>query len=133
MYQPSQPENKDKTRGLSLRDSFYTQPHVILLTEQHWAYIQSLYHMSPREVQVAQLVCQGLNNEDIARDLRIKRGTVKTHLRNIYRRVHVQNKITMLLRLLDQAAKLSAKSASVPPLSIVDIHAQKPPYYNSNP
>jgi DNA-binding CsgD family transcriptional regulator len=77
--------------------------------------------MSPRELQVARLICDGLNNEDIARALKIKHGTVKTHLRNIYRRVRVKNKITMLLKFVDAALKFSVKSKITPPIPIVGI------------
>ena len=138
MSQPSQPENKDKTKVLNPRDSFYSQPCITILNDKHWSYIQRLYRMSPREVEVAQLICRGFNNDDIAKDLKITRGTVKTHLRNIYRRVHVQNKITMLLRLVAQVANLSAKSETASPspfTTAVDIEKQeqKQPYYDSNP
>jgi DNA-binding CsgD family transcriptional regulator len=65
--------------------------------------------MSPRELQVAQLVCQGFDNEEIAGSLKIKQGTIKTHMRNIYRRVRVKNRIEMLLRFVDNAAKSPTK------------------------
>ena len=80
---------------------------VNLLAERHWSYIQRRYSISPRELQVARLVCRGLNNEQIARDLNIKSGTVKTHIRNIYRRICVKNKIQMLLRFIDAVSKAS--------------------------
>jgi len=134
MSQPLQPESKDKTTGLSPEAPFYSQPRIAILNDKHWSYIRRLYRMSPREVEVAQLICQGFNNDEIAKNLKITHGTVKTHLRNIYRRVHVQNKITMLLRLVAQVANLSAKSGTIPPFTIVDIEkqTQEPPYCNSN-
>jgi DNA-binding CsgD family transcriptional regulator len=65
--------------------------------------------MSPRELQVAKLVCQGFDNEEMASRLKIKQGTVKTHMRNIYRRIRVKNRIEMLLRFVDNAVKLSTR------------------------
>lgn len=121
MTSPSHSEKKDKIKSIGPEDSFYQRPRVVLLDEVHWAYIRRRYHMSPREIQVAELVCRGFSNGDIAKELKIKHGTAKTHLRNIYRRVRVKNKITMLLKLVDQAAKFSAKSGITPPLPIVDI------------
>jgi len=47
-------------------DSPYERPKVILLDERHWSYIQRRYHISPRELEVAKLVCHGLNNREIA-------------------------------------------------------------------
>ena len=60
----------------------------------------------PRELQVAKHVCRGFPNEEVARHLKIRAGTVKTHLRNIYRRMHVTTKIEMLLTFLEQAIHL---------------------------
>ena len=121
MSPPSEPEKKGKRKDIEPDDSFYQRPHVTLLDEEHWFYIQRRLRMSPREVQVAKLVCKGFSNGEIAKNLRIKQGTAKTHLRNIYRRIHVKNKISMLLKIVEQATKFSAKTGITPPVPIVDI------------
>jgi DNA-binding NarL/FixJ family response regulator len=74
------------------------QPEVILLNEKQWSYVQNRYDLTPREREIAELICQGLRNGNIAKVLHIRPGTVKTHTRNIYRKVHVRSKIGMLLR-----------------------------------
>ncbi|MEN6337962.1 MAG: helix-turn-helix transcriptional regulator, partial [Phycisphaerales bacterium] len=61
------------------------------------------YDLTPREVQIAELVCQGLRHGNIAGQLSIQPGTVKTHIRNIYRKVKVRNKMNMLLRFVSEA------------------------------
>jgi DNA-binding NarL/FixJ family response regulator len=81
------------------------RPRISLLNDEHWGYIRKQYCMSPRELQVARLVCEGFNNDEIAGSLKIKQGTIKTHIRNIYRRIRVRNKIEMLLKFVDHAAK----------------------------
>lgn len=43
--------------------------------------------LTPRERRVASLIATGLTNCDIADTLRIARGTVKTHRRNINRKL----------------------------------------------
>jgi len=108
MPSPSHPEKKDERKSIGPDDSFYSRPDVILLDEEHWAYVQKCNRMSPRELQVAKLVCRGFSNGDIAGELKIKDGTAKTHLRNIYRRIRVKNKIAMLLKFIEQANKFSA-------------------------
>ena len=122
---------QDKRKTIEPDDSFYQRPDVALLDEEHWSYIQRRFHMSRREVQVAKLVCRGFSNGEIAKNLRIKQGTAKTHLRNIYRRVRVKNKISMLLKIVDQATKFSAKAGITPPIPIVDI--KKPAHRPSVP
>ena len=99
----------------------FGRPRVAILNEKDWLYIQRRNHISPRELQIAKLVCQGLSNEQIAKGLSIKHGTVKTHIRNIYRRIHVRNKISMLLKFVDQVTKFTAKSdipSSIPVVAI---------------
>jgi len=90
------PNSKAENMGRS--DAGYKQPDIILLNDKQWTYVQKRYNLTPRERQVAELVCKGLLNGNIAKYLRIKPGTVKTHTRNIYRKVHVKSKIAMLLR-----------------------------------
>jgi len=94
----------DNTGG---SDTGYRQPDIILLNDKQWNYVQNRYNLTPRERQIAELVCKGLRNGNIARHLRIKPGTVKTHTRNIYRKVHVKSKISMLLRFLTDSRDLS--------------------------
>lgn len=122
---PSYPEKKDERKSIGPDDFFYSRPDVTLLDEERWAYVQKRYHMSPRELQVAKLVCRGFNNGDIAGELKIKGGTAKAHLRNIYRKVRVKNKIAMLLKVVDQATKFSSSSGITPHTSIVDIKQVK--------
>ncbi|MHC4205391.1 MAG: response regulator transcription factor [Planctomycetota bacterium] len=88
-------------------DAGYKQQDVILLNEKQWTYVQNRYNLTPRERQIAELVCKGLRIGSIAKYLRIKPGTVKTHTRNIYRKVHVKSKIAMLLRFVTDSRDLS--------------------------
>ncbi|MHC4159782.1 MAG: response regulator transcription factor [Planctomycetota bacterium] len=107
--------------------SFFEHPRIALLDEKHWLYIQRRYQMTPRELQVAKLVCQGFNNGEITKNLKIKHGTAKTHLRNIYRKIRVKNKLEMLLKFVTDATKFSVESGITPPaVPIVDI--TKPGY-----
>jgi len=128
MLSPSEQEKKEGTRNTSPGNSFYERPKTVPLNEKQWLYIQTRYDMSPRELQVAKLVCQGFSNEDIAKDLKIKHGTVKTHLRNIYRRIRVKNKIALLLKFMGDVREFPAKPGISPPIPIVDMEkpAEKP-------
>lgn len=88
-------------------DAHHRYSTVILLDKKQWLYVQKRYSLTPRERQIAELVCQGLRNGSIARYLHIRPGTVKTHTRNIYRKIHVKSKIAMLLRFVTDARELS--------------------------
>ena len=82
---------------------------VILLNEKEWSYVKKRYNLTPRECQIAELICQGLHNGKIANFLHISPGTVKTHTRNIYRKTRVKSKIAMLLRFVTDARAISAQ------------------------
>ncbi|MCJ7501162.1 response regulator transcription factor [bacterium] len=52
-----------------------------------------LDQLTRRENEVFNLVVKGKCNKDIARNLYISQDTVKTHVKNIYRKIHVRNRI----------------------------------------
>jgi DNA-binding NarL/FixJ family response regulator len=80
----------------------------VLLGQRQWRFLQKRYELTPREVQIAELVCRGQGNGRIAASLNIQTATVKTHIRNIYRKVRVKNKINMLLRFLQETQSHTA-------------------------
>jgi DNA-binding CsgD family transcriptional regulator len=55
--------------------------------------------LTPTELRVAQLAAQGGSNRDIAEQIFVSRNTVAWHLRNVYRKVHVDSR-EQLARLL---------------------------------
>lgn len=99
------PEENEAKRDLISDELLYKRPPGVLLDEKKWNFLRKRYHMTPRELQVAILVCRGFNNSEIAERLNIRHGTVKTHLRNIYRRTRVKSKITLLLRFVEDVSK----------------------------
>jgi DNA-binding NarL/FixJ family response regulator len=83
-------------------ETFRDEPSAAILDEKEWSYLQRYYDMSPRELQVARLVCSGFTNGDIANRLRVRPGTVKTHLRSIFGKTRTRNRISMLLRYVEK-------------------------------
>lgn len=53
--------------------------------------------LTPREQQVLELVEQGLRNKEIARDLGIRPGTVKIHLKHIFEKTGVRGRYGLAL------------------------------------
>jgi len=84
-------------------------PNVVLLGPKQWSYVQRQYNLTFREREIAELICNGLLNGSIANHLRIRPGTVKTHTRNIYRKVRVKSKIAMLLRFVADTREISTQ------------------------
>ena len=108
----------DKTRTHS--ESRPRPRRPLLLDADQWSFVQHRYRLTPRERQIAELICQGLRNGKIATLLQISPGTVKTHLRNIYRKTRVESKIAMLLRFVTETRELSKRYDPVPSLHFVD-------------
>jgi DNA-binding NarL/FixJ family response regulator len=48
--------------------------------------------LSERQRQVLDLVCHGLNRTEIAEQLGVRPLTVATHVKNIYRKLNVNNR-----------------------------------------
>ncbi len=54
--------------------------------------------LSERELEVLTLLASGRSNKEIAKDLFVSVGTVKTHTNNIYRKLGVRNRAEALAR-----------------------------------
>ena len=57
------------------------------------------YHLTSREAEIASLVSQGLTNGEIAKSLSISRLTVETHMKNIFEKVRVRNRVGLSIQL----------------------------------
>jgi ATP/maltotriose-dependent transcriptional regulator MalT len=60
------------------------------------------YELTLREQELIKLVAKGFKNKQIANQLHISIFTVKTHLSNIYRKLDVPNRTSMLNKILNQ-------------------------------
>ena len=58
--------------------------------------------LTRREMEVAWLLTTGASTEEIENRLHIARPTLKTHLRNIYRKVGVRNRGEMALVMMNE-------------------------------
>jgi signal transduction histidine kinase/DNA-binding NarL/FixJ family response regulator len=58
-----------------------------------------LYHLTPREKDIAKLICQGQKYKDIGESLFIAERTVTKHAQNIFEKTQVSNKIELINKL----------------------------------
>ena len=54
--------------------------------------------LSFRELEVLELVAQGLRNKEISEKLFVKTGTIKQHLKNIFGKLDVNNRVMAVNR-----------------------------------
>jgi DNA-binding NarL/FixJ family response regulator len=53
--------------------------------------------LTPRELDIVQLVGQGLGNKEIARQLGVGVATVRTHLARIYEKLRTESRVELAL------------------------------------
>jgi DNA-binding NarL/FixJ family response regulator len=73
---------------------------------------QSRSELTPREQQVLELVEQGMKNKEIARELGIRPGTVKIHLKHIFEKTGVRGRYGLALSVMRQRGGVELAKAS---------------------
>ena len=58
--------------------------------------------LTPREVDIVRRVARGAGNKDIAWELKMGEQTVKNHLRRIFRKLNVANRVELALLAVEQ-------------------------------
>jgi DNA-binding NarL/FixJ family response regulator len=61
--------------------------------------------LSPRELEILALLCDGLTNKEIALKLGISAETVRTHLGHIYEKLHVQGRTEAVTKYLKSSGR----------------------------
>ena len=89
----------------SVLDDLLTQ-----LERADYVSVKSKEVLSERELEIADAVRLGMTNKEIARKLRISRTTVKTHLENIFHKLHVTRRVQ--LAILTRAPTMQTDSAN---------------------
>lgn len=56
--------------------------------------------LSNREIETAVLVTKGLSNREIANQLFVTEKTIKFHLTNIYKKMHIKSRAELIVRCL---------------------------------
>jgi DNA-binding NarL/FixJ family response regulator len=61
--------------------------------------------LTPREQQIVAVLCEGYCNKKIARRLNISEGTVRNHLVNIFRKLNIAKRTTLMAMTAARAAR----------------------------
>jgi DNA-binding CsgD family transcriptional regulator/PAS domain-containing protein len=86
-------------------DSDNSQMFMVSIEERSPAninpqYLMDTFHLSRREIDVVNLLFLGLKNAEIAGKLYVSEVTIKKHLQSIYEKVGVNNRTTLINRIL---------------------------------
>lgn len=75
------------------------------LFDHHRPANESLSSLTKRELEILNLVAEGLTNEEIGKRVFISEKTVKTHLTNIFDKLQVNNRFKAALLVMHQPAR----------------------------
>lgn len=77
----------------------------MVFTTKQWEYLRRCWHLTPREVEIAKLVCRGFDNNRISEKLGVEYNTVRAHLGNIFRKAGVKGKAGLILEFVEVLRK----------------------------
>jgi two-component system nitrate/nitrite response regulator NarL len=92
----------------ALRGEFHCSPRVTTILCAHVARLadhgsRTSSSLTPREVEIAGLVAEGMSNKEIAQGLHIGPTTVKNHVHNILDKLNVRRRAAIAGRVADAA------------------------------
>ena len=77
--------------------TFFTNQNVILVSPEN-----EDYHLSEREKEILHLMVEAYNYKAIAGKLFISYETVRTHVKNIYKKLHVTSRNEAVMKAIQQ-------------------------------
>lgn len=69
--------------------------------------VQQLFDLTPAEAKLALLLADGLTLDEAAEELKVRKNTVRAHLRSIFSKTGVKRQITLVRLLLSSVASIS--------------------------
>ena len=78
----------------------------MFLSDREWRIIADQLRLSPRQLEIARLVVEGLSDEGIAERLPISSHTVHAHIGRLYRNLDVRDRSQLVVRLFAQYVAL---------------------------
>jgi DNA-binding NarL/FixJ family response regulator len=96
-FHPFQADNSDRAEVMP-----YGRPETVLIRaiEPEYRQLITIEPLTARELEVLQLIVDGHNNSTIAEKLYITEGTVKTHVRNVLKKLYVSDRTQAAIRAL---------------------------------
>ena len=83
-----------------LMEFSWTEKVGELLSPGEWESVACTGKLTSREASVCQLLFEGLTRPEIASHLGIKPRTVRQHLETIHQKLHVKNRVGVVLRIV---------------------------------
>jgi DNA-binding NarL/FixJ family response regulator len=78
-----------------------------LFRDDQWRELAEHLKLTPRQQQIARLLCRGCTNRQMATRLGISAGTVRMHLRTLFEKLEVHDRLGLAVHLVRTERKLS--------------------------
>ena len=75
-----------------LKQLQFNENNITSTVEKNALALENEGRLSKRELEILELVSQGLSNKEIANHLNLSRYTVESHIKHIYRKLAVRNR-----------------------------------------
>ncbi len=71
-----------------------------IFSQREWQELKTRLELSQRQFQIVKLLCDGHKNYSAANELKISVNTVRTHLRQLYNKLGVNDRFELLCLLV---------------------------------
>ena len=71
-----------------------------MFSAEEWQELSKQLGLSPRQAQVARLICRGHMNRELATALGIKPDTVRMHRRELFKKLKITDRVGVPVRLI---------------------------------
>lgn len=74
-----------------------------------WDQLVELLELAPQQARIVERILRGMGDKQIARDLGLSVSTVRTYLSRIFVRIHVRDRVQLILRVFAEARSLAER------------------------
>jgi DNA-binding NarL/FixJ family response regulator len=76
------------------------EPLPELFSPKRWSALARQLGLTPRQTDVARLICRAMTASEIAKELRLSESAVRLHTDALYKRLHVRRRVSAVVRIL---------------------------------
>lgn len=108
-----------------------SHPQCTLFSEQAWQALQDSLKLSARELQITRYIFADRKEKAIAEELALSPHTVRTYCERLYRKLNVNSRVEMVVRVVDRFLHLTADPRELLPPICGNHSAERCSLYNN--
>ncbi len=80
------------------------------LSDQEWVQVRQTLGLSPRQAEIVRHLLLGESDKQIAKELRISIPTVRTHLRRLFQKFELNDRVELILHIFGHVRENDART-----------------------